>query len=74
MKCAICGKQLELRNLAYLRGDIAICTDCFPDYYVRNLCKLVQKRVRGEQPIACQACRFRKVCDRYIKQISAAVK
>jgi ribosome-binding protein aMBF1 (putative translation factor) len=66
--CAVCGKEVNFKNVAYINGNIFVCKDCFPQYYVKNICKIVKKRLRGENPLACNFCTYKKLCDVYISK------
>jgi ribosome-binding protein aMBF1 (putative translation factor) len=66
--CAVCGKEVNFKNVAYISGSIFVCKDCFPQYYVKNVCKLVERRLKGENPLACNFCTYKKQCDVYISK------
>jgi len=66
--CSICGKEVNFKNIAYIYEDILVCKDCFPMYYVKNLCKVVEKRLRGENPLACHFCAFKRQCNEVISK------
>ncbi|ACB38966.1 hypothetical protein [Pyrobaculum neutrophilum] len=67
-RCAVCGNEVNFKNVAYIYGDVFVCRDCFPQYYIRNLCKAVERRLRGESPPACGFCSFKKQCDLYVSK------
>ncbi len=66
--CSVCNKQINFKNVAYINGDVFICKDCFPQYYIKNLCKVVTRRLRGENHVACIFCTFRRQCDFHISK------
>jgi ribosome-binding protein aMBF1 (putative translation factor) len=66
--CAVCGKEVNFKNVAYINGNIFVCKDCFPQYYVKNICKLVERRLKGENSLACNFCTYKKQCDSYISK------
>ncbi|MEL9991811.1 MAG: hypothetical protein QXP98_05495 [Thermoproteus sp.] len=65
-RCSVCGREVNMSRIAYIRGDVFVCDDCFPNYYVKEVCRLVQKRLRGESPLACMYCKYKKICDDYV--------
>lgn len=66
--CSICNKEVNFKNIIYIYQNIFICKECFPQYYVKNLCKAVERRLRGESPTACNFCMYKKQCDAYISK------
>lgn len=73
-RCAVCGRDVNLANVAYIRGSIFVCDECFPQYYVREVCRVTQRRIRGESPLACLYCKYKSVCDEHIANLSRALK
>ncbi|GGP20197.1 hypothetical protein GCM10007981_07300 [Thermocladium modestius] len=73
MKCSICGSEIGVSGIAYLRGGMVICSKCFPSYYVRN-CPLATRRLRGESPISCKYCSYKPQCDSHIGSLVANSK
>jgi len=71
--CAVCGREVNFKNIVYIHGDIFVCKDCFPQYYIKNLCKVVEKRLRGESPSACNFCSFKRQCDIYVSKTLKAL-
>lgn len=67
-RCSICGREVNAANIAYIKGDFFVCDDCFPQYYVKELCRVTQRRLRGENPLPCLYCKFKRVCDEYISK------
>lgn len=67
-KCSICGREVNAANIAYIKGDFFVCGECFPSFYVRQLCTLTQRRLRGESPTPCIYCKFKRICDEYISR------
>ncbi|MEM0479234.1 MAG: hypothetical protein QXS16_02830 [Pyrobaculum sp.] len=64
--CSICGKEVNFKNVSYIYENTFVCRDCFPQYYIKNLCRVVERRLRGENPPACMFCSFKKLCDGYV--------
>ncbi|MEM1597268.1 MAG: hypothetical protein QXP31_11885 [Pyrobaculum sp.] len=68
-RCAVCGNEVNFKNVAYIREEVFVCRDCFPQFYVKNLCKAVERRLRGESPLACTFCSYKKTCDLHVQRV-----
>lgn len=69
-KCYVCGREIDFNEVALIKGsEIVVCKKCLPMYYVKNMCRLVNRRLSGEELIACQYCKFKKECDEYISRL-----
>lgn len=66
--CAVCGKEVNFKNIAYINENTFVCKDCFQQYYIKNICKVVERRLRGESPLACNFCSYKKQCDAYVSK------
>lgn len=66
--CQLCNREVNFSSVAYIRGSVMVCRSCFPGFYVRQLCGVAKRRLRGENPLACSFCRFRDECDSYISR------
>jgi len=69
VRCSSCGREIPIHSISYVKGDVIVCRSCFPDYYVRNVCPIVNRRLRGEQHIACTFCRYKGLCDEVVKEL-----
>ncbi|MEZ0319914.1 MAG: hypothetical protein ABWK05_08000 [Pyrobaculum sp.] len=68
-RCAVCGNEVNFKNVAYIREEMFVCKDCFPQFYVKSLCKVVERRLRGENPLACVFCAYKKTCDLHVQKV-----
>ena len=68
-KCSICGNEVDFKDVIYVKGNVIVCRKCYPNFYVRQLCPLVKRRLQGEKPIACMYCSFEKQCLEYIQSL-----
>ncbi|NPA22829.1 MAG: hypothetical protein GXO23_00830 [Crenarchaeota archaeon] len=73
-RCSICGRDIEFAEVAYLKGDTIICVKCLPKYYVRHICTIVNRRLRGEDHPSCRYCRFIDECNRYIEELRKSLE
>lgn len=71
-RCQVCGREVNFASVAYVKGSVFVCRECFPGFYVR-ICKMTQRRLRGESPIACSFCSFKRVCDAYVSRTVKAL-
>lgn len=69
VRCNSCGREVSLRDVSYIRGDLVVCRNCFPNYYVRNICPIVNRRLRGEHHVACTFCKYKSTCDGVIEEL-----
>jgi recombinational DNA repair protein (RecF pathway) len=72
-RCAVCGRDVNFKNVSYIKEDVFVCRECFPQYYVKNLCRVLARRLRGESPLACNFCAYRKLCDEHVTRVFKAV-
>ncbi|AFA40508.1 hypothetical protein Pogu_2481 [Pyrobaculum oguniense TE7] len=72
-QCAVCKREVNFKNISYIHKDIFVCKECFPQFYIKNICKVIEKRLRGESPVACIYCAYKKQCDSYVSRTIKAL-
>ncbi len=73
-KCTVCGQEITPREVAYIKGSVVVCIKCLPKYYIKNICQIVNRRLKGEDHPSCKYCRFYEECTRYIEEIRKSLE